>query len=181
MSLFEDEEHGLDSDEERDPIIYLESNEGLVCDFNENYLKNIQLITTILESDKMAGRTENNTVRLSFVDNEILLILQKYIEHHKENDYVLVPRDYSQSYHEKVTRWDRNFLDSLNLFNEEESDKKTLLERLYFALQYLMYDAFLQKLSCKIGNIQLDNDEYIKLFNTIYINEDSDSEEKIDY
>lgn len=176
-----DELGGLDSDEEP-KLIYLRSNEGIICDFEENYLDNIQLVKTILESDKTAGRTEDDAIPLSFVDNEVMLILQKYIEHHKDKDYSPEARNYAQSYNEKLTRWDRNFLNSLDLENEngneDEEYDKPLLERLYYALQYLMYDTFFKKLSCKIGNVTVTHEEYRNFFSTIDIN--SEDEEKFE-
>lgn len=173
---------GLDFDEE-ETLIYLKSNEGLICDFKESYLNNIELVKTILRSDRTAGRTENDAISLSFVDNEVMLILQKYIEHHKEKDYSPEARNYNKSYNNKITRWDRHFLNNLDLgldseSNEDADEPKPLIERLYYALQYLMYDTFFRKLSCKIGNTRITDEEYRNYFSTIDVKSNSDSDEK---
>ena len=173
LELQDEELGGLDSDSETENLIYLQSNQGLICDFEENYLKNITLVTTILESDNTAGRTKENSIRLSFVDNEMMLILQKYINHHREEDYIPQPRVYTQVYHQKISRWDRNFLDSLDIYTNSD-DKKEKRKRIFNALQYLMYESFFKKLCCKIGNISIDTNEYNDFFNII----ESDSEEE---
>ena len=169
------ESGGLESDEESEPIVYLQSNQGFICDFEEKYLKNINLVTAIITGDNTAGRSEDNPIPLSFVDNEIMLILQQYISHHGENDYVPKARVYDETYNEKLTRWDRQFLNDLNLFNENSGDK---LKRLYNALQYLMYDSFCKKLSCRIGNLQVLEHDYLRLFTLPPEEEESEEDEK---
>lgn len=151
-----DEVKGLDDSEEMDTFIYLESSEGLVLKFNPEHLKHIDLVQTILKSDKSSG-TEDNTIRLSIINNSNLKLLSEYINYHGGNDYVPI-EDPNISYSDKMTLWDRNFVNELNL--------KNLIFEMVKISAYLMYDTLNSKLCCFMANSETSED-YKEIFREI--------------
>ena len=145
---------GLDDDIDDDKI-YIEI-KGIIYNFNKNWLKNIGLIQTIIESDKNSG-TINNPIQLMYIDTETIVYLKEYIDFHKDNDYKAKTQK-DLEYSDKMVMWDRLYVDKLQ--------EKKVFNKMLTITNYLMYDTLLSKLLCLLGHSETYND-YRELFDNL--------------
>lgn len=148
---------GLDEDFDENNI-HIQTVEGEIFVYNRLYLRNIGLINAILEGDENAGDF-SNPIKLLYLDNEIMNLLNSYINFHKDKDYS-VDKDPKKGYNDKMIVWDRVFIKSI--FNE-----KRLFKKILKIVNYLMYDTLLSKMLCTIANSESYVD-YINLFNELH-------------
>jgi hypothetical protein len=149
---------GLDDDDDDDNIVFLESNDGLILQFNKNYLKNIELVTTILDIDKTAGKKKDNSVKLTRINGEVLSLLKEYTDYHKENDYIVNMDKNVENLTSKLVLWDKAFLKKI----QEEGLLLNLLE----CTNYLLFETFNSKLCYFYGQSETRED-YKELFRRI--------------
>lgn len=169
------EELGLDYNDDIEQRIYLKSVFGLITSFKKDYLKNIKFISTLLDVDKNAGRSEEDAIPLRYVDDEMLKLLTNYINHHKEEDY-LVTTDRKMQYEDLLQKWDIDFFKNFLINSESLLDNEDMwISDFLKAVDYLMFDTFKSKLDVTLAYF-LHNSFNTDIFSTIQLANNSDSD-----
>ena len=175
----EESECGLDSDSDmEDNKIYVETREGISYSFEPEYVNHVEFINAIMKSDITSGKRDN-PINLSFISNDIMINLVRYIDEHKGEDFIPDKQHPNRVLVKKMSQWD------IDYFNEIlEVDTLPLnqiyknIEKYIMSARYLMFDTFLSKLNCFVAHIpnrKLRKQDFIQLF-TIQEDSDEDSE-----
>lgn len=154
--MSDDEFLGLDDNIDED-LIYIESSDMTIISINKKYLKQVDLLINILNSDINAGNSEKNTILLPRLTGDVLLMLKKYLEYHKEEDYIVEITE--RPYEDKVLEWDRLFIDELI--------EKKLFDKFLECTNYFLIQTLSSKLCCYLAQCEKDKD-YKELFRLLY-------------